>query len=175
MIHNFIFNGICTTIAVIVYAWVLSKKFPKTMDDLMVIPKDFGVAEGDHMDLTLYSMEDVVQVSEGIQKFCKSKGVDERRSYLAGLFMEEMAGNVVKHGFNKDKKEHSIDARVGYKDDEVILRIKDDCIPFDPGERQKIVDPDDPTKNFGVRPVYKIANYIQYQNMLGLNALTIRI
>lgn len=169
------FNGICTTITIIIYAWIWNKRFPKTMDDLMAIPKDFGVGEEDRMDLTLQSMEDVVQIAEGIQEFCKSKGVDEKRSYLAGLFMEEMAGNVVKHGFSKDKKKHSIDGRVVYKDDEVILRIKDDCVPFDPGERQKIADPDDPTKNFGVRTIYKIAKSVQYQNMLGLNSLTIHI
>ena len=169
------FNGVCTTLVVIIYAWICNKKCPKNVEELMVIPKDFGVDEADRMDLTLHDMQEVVQIAEGIQQFCLAKGVDEKRSYLAGLFMEEMAGNVVKHGFTKDKKQHAIDGRVVYKDGAVILRIKDDCVPFDPGERQKIVDPEDPTKNFGVRMIYKIASAVQYQNMLGLNALTIHI
>ncbi len=46
-----------------------------------------------------------------------------------------MAGNVVEHGFTKDKKRHAIDLRVTVKDSDVILRIKDDCVPFDPGTR----------------------------------------
>ena len=169
------FNGVCTTLVVIIYAWICNKKCPKNVEELMVIPKDFGVDEADRMDLTLHDMQEVVQIAEGIQQFCLAKGVDEKRSYLAGLFMEEMAGNVVKHGCTKDKKQHAIDGRVVYKDGAVILRIKDDCVPFDPGERQKIVDPEDPTKNFGVRMIYKIASAVQYQNMLGLNALTIHI
>lgn len=169
------FNGVCTTLVVIIYAWICNKKCPKNVEELMVIPKDFGVDEADRMDLTLHDMQEVVQIAEGIQQFCLAKGVDEKRSYLAGLFMEEMAGNVVKHGFTKDKKQHAIDGRVVFKDGAVILRIKDDCVPFDPGERQKIVDPDDPAKNFGVRMIYKIASSVQYQNMLGLNALTIHI
>ena len=135
------FNGVCTTLVVIIYAWICNKKCPRNVEELMVIPKDFGVDEADRMDLTLHDMQEVVQIAEGIQQFCLAKGVDEKRAYLAGLFMEEMAGNVVKHGFSKDKKKHSIDGRVVYKDNEVILRIKDDCVPFDPGERQKIVDP----------------------------------
>jgi hypothetical protein len=65
--------------------------------------------------------------------------------------------------------------RVVHKDDDVILRLKDDCVPFDPGERQQITAGDDMTKNIGIRMVFKIARDIQYQNMLGLNVLTIRI
>ena len=31
---------------------------------------------------------------------------------IAGLAMEEMSGNVITHGFTKDKKRHSIDMQV---------------------------------------------------------------
>ena len=34
-----------------------------------------------------------------MQSFCREHGVDMRRSYLAGLALEEMAGNIVAHGF----------------------------------------------------------------------------
>ena len=94
---------------------------------------------------------------------------------LSGLFLEEMAGNVVAHGFNKDGKPHSVDVCVVHKGDDVILRIKDDCVPLGPGERQKIAESDDITKNIGIRMIFKIAGDIQYQNILGMNVLTIRI
>ena len=115
------------------------------------------------------------KAGEEITAFCLGKGVDRRRANLAGLAMEEMAGNVVDHGFTKDKKKHTVDVRVVHKDDQVILRIKDDCVPFDPGERQKIAESDDITKNIGIRMIFKIAGDIQYQNILGMNVLTIRI
>ncbi|MBR3151185.1 MAG: hypothetical protein IKF46_04300, partial [Erysipelotrichaceae bacterium] len=57
----------------------------------------------------------------------------------------------------------------------VILRIKDDCVPFDPGERQKLTDNEDISKNIGLRMVFRMAKDIKYQNILGLNVLTIRI
>jgi anti-sigma regulatory factor (Ser/Thr protein kinase) len=87
--------------------------------------------------------------------------------------VEEMAGNIVSHGFRKDRKSHSVDLRVAYKGEDLILRIKDDCIPFDPSERQKILDPEDVTKNIGIRMVFSLARDIRYQNILGMNALTI--
>lgn len=56
-----------------------------------------------------------------------------------------------------------------------ILRIKDDCVPFNPADRRDIVDPEDITQNIGVRMVYSMAESVQYQNILGLNVLTIRM
>ena len=86
-----------------------------------------------------------------------------------------MAGNIVEHGFAVDRKQHSIDIRVVHKDDVVILRIRDDCIPFNPAERREMFDPKDIMKNAGIRIVYRIARDINYQNIMGLNELTIRI
>jgi hypothetical protein len=51
----------------------------------MVIPESFGVATEDWMDVSVRSMEDVVTVSAKVSAFCREKGIDGRRSYLAGL------------------------------------------------------------------------------------------
>ena len=174
-----VLNGIVTTITVILYSWIRKKHLSRNMEELMVIPDDFGAPEDKRMDISLRSMEEVVSVAENVQNFCLSRGIDARRSNLAGLAMEEMAGNIIDHGFSKDKKTHSVDIRVVHKDNNVILRIKDDCMPFDPGERLKMTSGegagDDLMKNIGIRMVYKIASSVQYQNVLGLNVLTIRI
>ena len=170
-----VLNGVVTTLVIIGYAWLRKKRFPRTMDELMVIPDDFGVPEEERMDLTVRSMDEVVTISRQVQQFCLERGVDRRRAYLAGLSMEEMAGNVVDHGFTKATRTHSIDVRVVRKDSDVILRIKDDCVPFDPSERQQLAEGDDITKNIGIRMVFRIARDVQYRNILGLNVLTIRI
>ncbi|MBQ6465963.1 MAG: ATP-binding protein [Oscillospiraceae bacterium] len=169
------FNGIVTTIFIVGYAWLKKKGFPRRMDELMVIPADFGAPESDRMDLSVTSIEEVVCVAERIQRFCLAHGIDRRRAYLAGLSMEEMAGNIVQHGFAADSKSHSVDVRVVHKDSDVILRIKDDCRPFDPSERQQLAEDGDPAKNIGIRMIFKIARSVQYQVILGLNVLTIRI
>ena len=170
-----VLNGVVTTLVIVAYAWLKNKHMPRNMEELMVIPEDFGVTPDERMDLTIRSMEDVVSISERIQAFCLSKGIGQRSAYLAGLSMEEMAGNVVDHGFTKDKKRHTVDVRVSHKAGDVILRIKDDCVPFNPGERLTITGSDDMMKNIGIRMVFKMAKDIQYQNILGLNVLTIRI
>ena len=94
---------------------------------------------------------------------------------LAGLAMEEMAGNVVEHGFTKDNKKHTIIIKVTCKENEVLLRIKDDCVAFDPQSRNGLDDTSDPTRNVGIRMLYKIAKDVYYQNVLGLNVLSVKI
>ncbi|MBR5338811.1 MAG: ATP-binding protein [Lachnospiraceae bacterium] len=170
-----VLNGLCVLLVFLGYAWWKNRHFPRGMEELMVIPKDFGVPEEERIDITVRSVDEVVTVSERVQDFCLSRGIDAKNACFAALFLEEMAGNVVEHGFTKDTKQHTIDIRVAHKDGEVILRIRDDCVPFDPGEREKIVSPDDPEKNIGIRMVYRMARKVEYQNILGLNVLTIRI
>ncbi len=170
-----ILNGVVTTIVIVGYSVMKKKRFPKNMEDLIVIPDDFGVSEDERIDVSVVREDEVVKVSKQVQDFCLKRGIDTRRAYYAALFLEEMAGNIVTHGFSKDKKNHSVDIRVVHKDDKVILRIKDDCRPFDPATRKEITDPEDITKNIGIRMIYKLAEDIEYKNMLGLNVLTARI
>ena len=161
-------------LVIVAYAWIKKKGCPRNMDELMAIPADFGAPDTERMDLSVRNMGEVITISRRVQDFCREKGIDERRAYLAGLAMEEMAGNIVEHGFEKDKKSHSVDVRVVHKNEDVILRLKDDCEPFDPGERQRLTEGEDPTKNIGLRIVFKTARELEYQNILGMNVLTIR-
>ncbi|MBQ5444434.1 MAG: ATP-binding protein, partial [Erysipelotrichaceae bacterium] len=170
-----VLNGVVTTLFVVLYAMFKLKRMPRNTEDLMVIPDFFGVTKDERIDISVKSMEEVIEVSKRVQDFCLEKGIDSKRAYLAGLCMEEMAGNIVEHGFVKDKKKHSIDIRVAHKNDKIILRIKDDCIPFDPKERNKLENGDDLTKNIGIRMIYQIMKDIDYQNMLGINVLTISV
>ena len=156
-------------------------------------------------------MEGVLSISREVVDFCRNHGVDEKRAFLSGLFLEEMAGNVYAHGFKKKPATKYIDIRLVLKPaagsrpgggqmdrhtdqqmnkqtgnlagfhsgdqawGDIILRIKDNAIPFNPAERKDMLDPDDPVKNIGIRMVYGSAREVQYQNMLGLNVLTILI
>lgn len=170
-----VLNNVVTTLVIIGYAWLKQRRFPRNMEELMVIPEDFGASPDDRMDLTVRNIDEVVDVAGQVQAFCMDRGIDKRRSFLSGLALEEMAGNVVDHGFSKDHRRRTVDIRVVHKENDVILRIRDDCIPFDPGERQKLESTGDVTKNIGLRIVFQIAKDIQYQNILGLNVLTMRI
>ena len=170
-----VLNGIIITLIFIGYAWVRNRHFPRNIEELMVIPPEFGVTPDERLDLSVRSLEDVASIARGIHYFCRGRGIRERSAYLAGLCMEEMASNVVEHGFTKDDKRHTVDLRVVHKDDDVILRIKDDCVPFDPGERQAIAENEDILKNIDIRMIFRMSKDVQYHNILGMNVLMVRI
>ena len=170
-----ILNGFACFAVIFAAAQSSLRHAPKNLEDLMAIPESFGAKESERIDISVRNLEQVVDVSRQVIDFCNSRGIDRRRAYYAGLCMEEMAGNVVAHGFTKDNKPHSADIRVVHRSDEVILRIRDNCRAFNPYERAVINDPDDSSKNVGIRLVYSIAKEVSYQNLLGMNVLTIRI
>ena len=171
-----ILNGFICAAVILIGAWLALKRFPRNLEDLMAIPENIGVSAENRIDISITCVDEVVNVSQKICDFCKAHGIDERRSIFSGLCMEEMAGNVVEHGFHKDnKKHHTVDVRVMHKEGDIILRIRDDCKSFDPSSYVKMMDPGENGKNAGIQLVYKIAREVRYQNLLGLNMLTIRL
>ena len=169
-----VLNGLIAPIVVFIYACIYKKGLPKNVDELMAVPDKFGVPIEDRMDVLINDMDSVIGVSASLQEFCQRNGVDKRRSFFASLFIEEMAGNIVQHGF-KDKKKHQIGICISCKQTNLIISLKDDCKPFDINQRWKMTDQEDVTKNIGIRIVQKLASSIAYQNVLGLNVLTIKL
>jgi anti-sigma regulatory factor (Ser/Thr protein kinase) len=170
-----ILNGVICAAVILVGAWISLKRFPRSLEDMMAIPDHIGVGPEKRMDISITRLEEVTDVSSRVGTFCQSRGIDARRSYFAALCMEEMTGNIVVHGFSKDKKQHSVDIRVVHKDDEIILRIRDNCTAFDPTEYHSLMKIDADGKNAGIQLVYGIAKEVKYQNLLGLNVLTMTI
>lgn len=157
------------------YACVFNRGFPRTADEWMLFREGFGVPDEDRLDIAIRDMDDVMRTAEQVQAFCEEHGMDERTAYYSALCMEEMAGNVVGHGFTKDNKnDHMVEAKVICKDGKIMLRLKDDCVRFDPMERAG-QHTGDPFRNVGLKMVTSISEEMMYQHMMGLNVLTIRI
>ena len=138
-----------------------------------MLPEDFG--KGNSIVLNIYSMEEVAQTAERIQQFCECQGMSAKTAAHAGLCLEDITGNIARHGFGADRKPHRIEVRAAFLPEGVLLRVKDDCIPFNPQEWHDITKPADECENVGIRLVYGIAKEVEYRNLLGLNVLSITI
>ncbi len=167
-----VLNGVYTVLIIFLYARHCTGRMPRFVEDLLAFPKDFGIPEDRRLDITIHNAGEVTETSGLVMDFCHQAGVDERRGYYAALCMEEMAANIVKHGFS-DKKEHTVDVRVVSKPEGLRLRIKDDCRAFNPREKLELIDPSDVTHNIGLRMVQHLSREMSYNNVLGLNVLTI--
>ena len=173
----FIVSCLLTLLFAFVCAAVKNRRIRVSMADFMMLPEDAGLPDSMRMDHTVDSMEMVASISEKIMAFCGECDVDEKRAYHLSLCMEEMAGNIIRHGF-RDGKDHMIDVRVAVLPDSLILRLSDDCKPFNPREfmemtTAKNADASGNFRNIGIRLVFAVARDITYNRIMGINILTI--
>lgn len=138
------------------------------------LPQDFGVSASDRLELNVRSMAETMELSEKVVDFCDSHGIEKRRSMVAGLAIEEMAGNIVTHGFS-GKKGELIRIFVVYKKGMLTLRIRDNCRRFDPKQQIQLFHPESPEEGMGIRMIAGMSKEMEYQNSFGLNVLTIKI
>lgn len=157
-----------------VVSWVRNKKVSMSAETLLEIPEDINAT--DKFTISVKDSEGVVRVSKAITQFCNENGIDPKKSYFAGLCMEEMAEDIVENGFSKRKsKENSIDIYARCEGEDLIVRLRDNAPPFDPHLRIGALDPEDPCSNIGIRMVSKLSKEMNYQTTFGMNIVTLRI
>ena len=89
--------------------------------------------------------------------------------------MPEMVNNILEHGFKPGREHQSVDVRILFKGDSRIIRIRDNCVNFDPLEYLKLHGSDDPVAHIGIRMVMRMVKSANYVNSLGLNNLTLML
>ena len=137
------------------------------------LDKDFGAKPEDCTTLTVSDIPSAVSTSQTLCAFCEQKGLSPRNSMLIGLCVEEITINIIKHGFIKDGHPHNIDVRLVAGANKNILRIRDNCMNFDPTDYFKLHQDTDPAAHIGLRMVMRIVKEARYINTLGLNNLTL--
>ncbi len=138
-----------------------------------LLPEGFGASDDECCELSIAYEEQIVPVSQQAESFCTERGLDARLCKLIALSIEEISYNIVTHGFSKDTASHSIDIRIIIRDGAPTLRIRDNCINFDPVTYLKMHTDEDPAAHIGLRMIMKLVKDANYFNSLGLNNLTL--
>ena len=125
------------------------------------------------MQNKIYSLDDVSKASEKVYDFCNEHGRGKMALKLS-LAVEEMATNTVVEGF-RPGKHNSIDMRILKKGDDYIVRIRDDCLIFNPVKQLQLYSDKVPMHHIGLRMAIGSAKDVQYTCVLKLNNLVIRV
>ena len=173
---SFLLGSIATLIFIFCAICKHCGHFPKTLDDLLMLPKDFDISTKERFRLTVTNMDEVIKASADVQKFLSTQGVSKRNAYIMALSVEELAGNIIRWSF-ESARQNTISIYLVFKNDEWILRLRDDCKPFNPKKWLEISTPnkDEPFKNMGIRLVMSMAKNIEYLNVLRINNLIIKL
>ena len=146
---------------------------PKEWRDIMLLPEDFGGTEEDNIYAEIRTMDDAVRESKRAYDFCLQHYADKRVSTLAALFVEEMAGNVVKHAKRKGDDAACVNYRLFADRGRICFNIMDRGDRFDPAAFYEMYHDDSPEKHVGIRMVMNMAKEVLYFNTYSSNNLTI--
>ncbi len=171
---SFLVGETLTFISISVIIWKINGKITMQPSAFAFLPKNFGVAKEDTLQFSVSTVEDICKSAGIAANFCMERSRDERRSMIVSLCIEEVANNIVQHGF-EDGRSHYIDIRVSLKPDKWIIGIRDDCRLFDPVRYMRKYGTERDTSHFGIKLMFYMANDVKYVNTLGLNNLTITI
>ena len=105
-------------------------------------------------------------VSEQLTNYARSIGVAERESQIVGLAAEEIVGNIITYGY-KHKHKNYIDISLKKINDVLLLRIRDDGMPFDPTKYE--FDNDENYSTSGIQLISKLTDKMSYMRVLSLN------
>lgn len=162
-----------TLLIIAIVVWIRNGSVSFSAKAFSLLPDDFGVSADDCIEMTVRSVEESVAASYRASEFCRAHGESGKNSMLISLCVEEMVNNIVQHGFKRDKRDHSVDIRILFKGDSRVIRIRDNCVNFDPIKYLELHSDDDPTSHIGIRMVMKMVKSANYVNSLGLNNLTL--
>ncbi|MGN1370476.1 MAG: MATE family efflux transporter [Aristaeellaceae bacterium] len=156
-------------------AWKHTGHMPRCLEDLLFLPKDFDVPQEDRLECSCQNMESVVDASKAAYDFVLQKCGDREKANLIALCIEELAGNVIRWGFESEKK-NAVDIRITYRG-QFTLRFRDNCKPFDPKKWLELnqLPEKDPSSNLGIRMTVQRMEDIQYMSTLKLNHLLIKL
>jgi anti-sigma regulatory factor (Ser/Thr protein kinase) len=109
------------------------------------------------------TLDGLSEAADALQGLLDERELDEKARYNVQLAFEEIAANIVRHGFPTTDVEVSID----FDRDEIILTFEDDGVPFDPRERPDPPVPaslaEAPIGGLGLVLVRKITTRMAYE------------
>ena len=162
-----------TLLVIAILVWVKCGRMSFSAEAFSYLSPDFGAQPENCRDLTILDVETAGVASQTLCDFCREKGGDAKTAMLIGLCVEEMTVNIIEHGFTKDKLSHNVDVRLVIGEDKRIIRIRDNCVNFDPTNYLELHQSSDPAAHIGLRMVMAMVKEAIYVNTLGLNNLTL--
>lgn len=170
---GFVCGETLTLLVIAAVVWIREKKIVISADAFSFLPKDFGVAEEDCLEISIVTLKEAAIASQQAATFCVRHGDNSKVSMQIALCVEEMVTNIIHHGFTKDNREHSVELRLIFKNMTRVIRIRDNCVNFDPLKYLELHKTDDPVAHIGIRMVMQTVKSATYVNSLGLNNLTL--
>ncbi len=112
-----------------------------------------------------------------LENFGQSMGLSKKCIFEANLALDELFTNIISYGF-EDKNEHTVRITISLLNDELVVSIEDDGVPFNP---TKVETPDLECTieecrigGLGIHLAKNLMDEVCYQRCKDKNILTLR-
>ncbi len=112
-----------------------------------------------------------------LENFGQSMGLSKKCIFEANLALDELFTNIISYGF-EDKNEHTVRITISLLNDELVVSIEDDGVPFNP---TKVETPDLECTieecrigGLGIHLAKNLMDEVCYQRCNDKNILTLR-
>ena len=155
---------------VFVYRAVRQRRGKLPQKGFLMIPDK----DGDNLcDITIRGTEkEAVEVSSCLMRSCEESGIPGDTAALIGVAAEELAVNISRYGSKNTRPEY-IDINLSIIDGKLILRVRDDGVPFDPTEYK--TDESDEYLMTGIEMIRRITSSVSYTRVLNMNNTVIEV
>lgn len=158
-----------TVIITYIFIVVYNKKKKFTGFGLFMIPPYENI---DTYDVTIDNdLTNVSILSNELAAYSKKHGIPEYESQIIALAGEEITNNIITYGV-KNNARNMIDINLKIVNDNLILRIRDDGVIFDP-TKYKVEEDENITS--GIYLVQKLVNKLSYMRVMSTNYTVMEI
>ncbi|MDH3883902.1 MAG: ATP-binding protein [Desulfobacterales bacterium] len=77
------------------------------------------------------NLSELDALCQNLEKFGQSMGLSKKCVFETNLALDELFTNIISYGFD-DKNEHTISITIALQNDDLVVHIEDDGIPFNP-------------------------------------------
>lgn len=158
-----------TLLIILATTVVHNKEIPKNLDAFLRLRENMGIPEKDKLEISIgNSVDELMKVSSGIYKFGEGRNINDKLLGKLSLCIEEMGTNIIKYAFKPEKKQW-FDLLILDKEDQLIIRLRDNGDAFDPTKYAETGE----QEYLGIRMIQGLSDSMMYRRTIGLNNLTI--
>lgn len=104
------------------------------------------------------------QISKYVMAAANAAGLDKKASYKLRLAVDEIATNIIVHGYEENNLEGSIDVQAALDDRSLRISLEDTALPYDPYESE-IVEESEFEKPLHERKIGGMGIYLALQGV----------
>ena len=97
-------------------------------------------------------LDNLGKIREYVKSAAKEAGLEKKASYNLCLAVDEIATNIITHGYNDNGLEGNIYVETKIDEQSLTIYIEDTAIPFDP-KKKEVVTQEDLQKSLEERPI----------------------